>query len=46
MKENRFGVKDRKEYRRLWMAEFRKNNPEREKQYQAESRKRKREYQH
>lgn len=43
MKENRFGVKDRKEYRRLWMAEFRKNNPEREKQYQAESRKRKRE---
>ena len=38
MKANKYGVTDRKEYRRLWMQDFRRNNPERVKQYE-ESRK-------
>lgn len=43
MRTNKYGVTDRKEYRRLWMQDFRRNNPERDKQYQAESRARARE---
>lgn len=39
MRANKYGVSDRKEYRRLWMKDFRRNNPEREKEYRETRRK-------
>lgn len=40
MKTNKYNAADRKEYRRLWMRDFRKNHPDKAREY-AESHKRK-----
>lgn len=42
---NKYNAADRKEYRRLWMRDFRKNHPEKAREY-AESHKRRVEARH